>query len=230
MADNDAAHFERTSLDPTALTTDQIRREIASMREILDARFTAVGARLDAMDKATTLLNDNITRFPTEVDKQVSRLQELTEQRFDGIDTQFNERDVRSRAEQAAAQVAVAVGLQAQKESAASTQANNTAAITKSETSTTKEIDAIKALLTSNKTASDLRIDDLRRTVDKTDGKDAGHVTANTERAASQASMLAVVSLIVAVVVGGASLLSNFSRGSVPQALSVQPPVTLNAH
>jgi len=219
---------ERASLDPTALTTDQIRREIAGVREIFEAKLTALAVRLEDMNKATMLLNENVTRFPTEIDKQIGRLQELTEQRFKGIETQFTERDVRSAAGRDAAQVAVAVGLQAQKESAASTQASNAAAITKSETATAKQIDGITLLLATTKGATDDKINDLRRSIDRGDGKDVGHTTAAAERAASQASMVAIVSLIVSALVGGGSLLAAYSHNGAP--LSVVPPATVQVH
>jgi hypothetical protein len=56
--------------DPTVLTTQQLQRELASLKEVV---FT----RLDGMDKAISLFNDNITRVPTDTDKQISHLKEL---------------------------------------------------------------------------------------------------------------------------------------------------------
>jgi ribosome-associated translation inhibitor RaiA len=61
--------------DPTNLTTQQLIREIAALKEVV---FT----RLDGMDRAIVVFNDAITRSPTDTDKQISHLKELHESRF----------------------------------------------------------------------------------------------------------------------------------------------------
>jgi hypothetical protein len=80
--------------DPTLLTTQQLLREMQNLKEVV---FT----RLDGMDRAMVVFSDNLTRAPTEVDKQIGHLKELTEktvsERFGSVQTQFNERDLRNR-------------------------------------------------------------------------------------------------------------------------------------
>jgi hypothetical protein len=61
--------------DPTELTTRLIRREMASHQQIIETR-------LNGMDKATELLNANVTRVPTETDKAISHLKELHDEKF----------------------------------------------------------------------------------------------------------------------------------------------------
>src|ERR1700722_15004743 len=102
------------------------------------------------MDKAATLFNDNLTRVPTDTDKQIQHLKELHDEKFESIQTQFKERDVRSDQDKIAATTAVNAALQAQKEAAASQNESNSAAITKSEAATAKQIDQILLLLGSN--------------------------------------------------------------------------------
>jgi hypothetical protein len=61
--------------DPTLLTTAALTREISALKEL-------VVTRLDAMDKAQSLFETNLTRVPTDIDKQLSHLKELHASRF----------------------------------------------------------------------------------------------------------------------------------------------------
>ena len=56
--------------DPTLLTTMALTREVAALKELLEARIEALG-------KAQALFETNLTRLPTEVDKQIGQLKEL---------------------------------------------------------------------------------------------------------------------------------------------------------
>ena len=76
--------------DPTRLTTEQLRRELATLREILETR-------LDGMDRATALANSQVNVLRGEVEQtrdrlreetgaDVRQLRELLETRLDGMD------------------------------------------------------------------------------------------------------------------------------------------------
>ena len=56
--------------DPTLLTTQQLQREIASLKEL-------VYTRLDGIEKAQQQFQDDITEVPTAVDKEADRLEKL---------------------------------------------------------------------------------------------------------------------------------------------------------
>lgn len=71
--------------DPTRMTTQQITREIANLREIV---FT----RIDGMDRALTLANESIHRQPNDAEKIVEQLRVLVSTRIDGIDHQLRSR------------------------------------------------------------------------------------------------------------------------------------------
>src|SRR6185437_13512206 len=86
--------------DPTTLTTEQLRRELSALREILTAR-------LDGMDRATLLLSETVNRTPTQIQTEIAhvreRMQETlsglggqAEEKFASIGLQFAERDVRT--------------------------------------------------------------------------------------------------------------------------------------
>lgn len=150
--------------DPTFLTTQQLLREMESLKDLV---FT----RLDAMDKAMELFNANITRVPTDTDKQISHLKELHDEKFEGIEKQFKERDVRTEQSATATKIAVDAALQAQKEAAGAQNESNSAGIAKSETATTKQIDGITALLNGGLKALDEKINDLKGRLDRGEGQ-----------------------------------------------------------
>ena len=213
--------------DPSDLTLSMVYHEIANLRQLLEAR-------LDGIDRATEVFQQNLTRVPTEVDKQVLRLRELHDERFsaakearnglaEGIQKQFDERDIRSKASELSAQVAVSAALQAQKEAAAAQNDSNAAAISKSEVATTKQIDGILALLASNTKAIDEKISSTVARLDRTEG-------GQTSSQGSQATTVAIVAIIVSIIVGGFSIAAGFARskeGSSPQPAAVAVvPVT----
>jgi hypothetical protein len=185
-------------LDPSQLTTEQLRRELTMLREMVEIR-------LDAMDKAAELFHDNLVRVPTDTDKQISHLKELHDEKFVGVEKQFLERDVRSRAAEVAAQVAVNAALQAQKEAAAAQNDANAAAITKSEAATVKQIDGIQALIVSNTKASDDKVTVLNDRLTRSEGASKGV-------SASLTLMIAVVSVVAVVITLGMAILRNSTQ------------------
>lgn len=168
--------------DPTERTSEQISSAIKSLKELLQQQNQALRqelyTRIDAIDMATKLFNENLTRVPTEVVKQIGHLKELhgslIEERFSGVQKQFDERDIRAKASEDAAKVAVNAALQAQKEAAAAQNDSNAAAITKSESATTKQIDGILALLASNTKAIDEKITGINGRLDRGEGHSKG--------------------------------------------------------
>lgn len=65
-------------VDPVELTTAQVYREVNALRELIEAR-------LDAMDRALTLLE----HYPTAIDVAVGHLREVISEKFHGIQIQF---------------------------------------------------------------------------------------------------------------------------------------------
>jgi hypothetical protein len=77
--------------DPSLLTTEQLRRELATQNDRLTERIIGLEeklkTRLDAMDKASLLLNENMTRVPTDTDKQIMQLRTLQDEKFRTIES-----------------------------------------------------------------------------------------------------------------------------------------------
>ena len=142
--------------DPTVLTTQQLVREIAASREILEAKYDT---RLTAMDTATELNKQATDRIPMLICEKVAALKTLHAEKFDGVEKQFMERDTRISEISVLNQKALDAALQAQKESAG-----------KTELSFTKQISDLTAQFQTQNKALDERLNDLKGRLDRGEG------------------------------------------------------------
>lgn len=93
MPDNE--RVECKVVDSNHQSSLSLLREITNLDRIMTTR-------LDSMDKAMSLFNENMVRVPTELDKRLSQLQAMLSEKFANVDTKFstidkvfNERDFR---------------------------------------------------------------------------------------------------------------------------------------
>jgi hypothetical protein len=188
--------------DPTTLTTDAVNQATRVAKDYADARIAVLVERLDGIDRATRLLNDTVTRVPTETQREVSHLRGLMEEWFRSVQTQFAERDTRSERESRDDKLALEAALKAQKEIAAKQDESNARAIEKSEKATEKNIDGI----------SD-KIDDLKDRVIAIEGRvvaiESGRLGAKENKAGVYAAIAAV-----GVFLGILVIAANFLAGS----------------
>jgi hypothetical protein len=222
----------RAARDPTELTTAQLEHGLNNLRDLLNTRIDAImqvhhsetggllktiETRIDAMDKATELLRENISIVPTEMDRQVSHLREFMvariestqvarDERFHSIDLQFRERDTRTDQSSRDSKVAVDAALQAAKEAVAEQNKSSALAIAKSETSTTKQIDQLQTLIQTNNDATNDKINDIKARLDRGEGLlRAGNQTRTEKRldgglaAAIAGVCVALLSVAVAI-------------------------------
>lgn len=131
--------------DPTILTTENLRREIANLKELMETRLNAGKSEIVA-------LHDLIMA-------KIEVLASVTSQQFISISDKFAEKDK-----------AVSVGLSAQKEAAAAQQDSNTAATQKMEDNFTKLLDQGRELLSEVRRNTDVQISDIKSRLDKGDG------------------------------------------------------------
>jgi len=122
--------------DPSSLTTQQLWREIASLKELLMSRINSV-------EKAIEVAHEDLVRVPTDVQKSVITLKELHDEKFAGI----NQRFLDNKLALDAAFKSVQDGNQ------------------KSELGTTKQIDAQGLLINNATTGLQGQINDLKERV-----------------------------------------------------------------
>ena len=190
--------------DPTSLTTEQLRREVSALREILTAR-------LDGMDRATALLSETVNRTPTQIQTEISHVRELmtekltslggeAEEKFSSIALQFDERDVRTTQAATASAQALAAALQAAKEAVFEQAQAAAKAAEKTELSFTKQIDQIQLQITTVAEGFGDRIGELKERIDRGEGADKGVAGFRTERRLDLGQVIAVIAVIVAII------------------------------
>lgn len=230
MVEHVAAPLIVPNPDPSEMTREYMAREITNLRDMITTR-------VDAIDKATALFEENLTRVPTEVDKQIAHLREFHDekfrtsvQKFLSIQNQFDERDIRSNkaevaqkefaaAQAVAAQVANTVALSAQKEAAAAQNTFFTATMQERQAATTKQIDNTTTLLNSSTKASDDKIAALTVRLASMEGNSQGH-------AANQSQMVLAIGVAVSVLMGLYNVFSH-PNAAPPAPYYVQGPVAL---
>jgi hypothetical protein len=186
------AHDSRPVPDPTVLTTKQLNREIATVREIIETR-------LNAMDLANGLHREANERTPDLIKSEIKAIADLSnekfrsvqikfderEEKFRSIQTQFLERDTRSEQSSRDGKIAIDAALQAAKEAVGEQNKSSALAIAKSEAATTKQIDQIIVLInTTTKSLNDLlatttislndKIDDIKSRLTLIEGRSKG--------------------------------------------------------
>jgi hypothetical protein len=140
----------------------------------LNALQNLMEARLDALEKKLALRFEEVRGIPAQAKTEIAHLRELHESRFDGIELQFRERDVRGEQEKKASKEALDAALLAQKESVSQQNDANTTAATKTETNFTKQIDLVGTQINAlDKSLSD-RISELKERIDRGEGANSG--------------------------------------------------------
>jgi uncharacterized phage infection (PIP) family protein YhgE len=148
--------------DPTVLTTEALARAVAAERDYLNAQLEVLRERLRGIDRATELLNETVNRVPTDLQREIKHLRELTEERDRSVQTQFRERDTRQERESRDNRTAVDAAFSAQKEAASEQNKSNTLAINKSEQATAETIAKLAELFKTTTDALSSKLEDFK--------------------------------------------------------------------
>jgi hypothetical protein len=108
----------RPDPDPTLRTMQLVDKAVDGLRAELVPRFEAVHARIEGMDKATSVLHDDFVRVPTLLDRAILNLRELIESEIDKTKAVSIERLGRIDTVFLAHSVAIETALKAQQKSA----------------------------------------------------------------------------------------------------------------
>jgi hypothetical protein len=210
------------SADPSAATTDALRREIAHLSDRIDLKIEGVvaafTARLDAIDRATSVFSENLVRVPTavqqaigaehaltderfgRVDQQLKGRSELQTEKFEGIQVQIRERDARVQEIKLDTKTAVDAALSAA-EKATSKQAESfTEAADKQAAAFTKAIDQQAALYQTETRA----LRDISATLDRRltviEGQSSGQQGARNEGHMTNSFVIAVIVAVISFI------------------------------
>jgi hypothetical protein len=216
----EAAREDRTlagprESDPTALTTSALLREISTLKEqlqeALDAQVEIVNTRIEGIEKGIEKASDDYTRVPTLLDREVSQLRSLVDERFkqvnaeiesrrllngekfQGIQTQFAERDTRTEQISKLSETAINAALAAA-EKATSKQAEAFGlAAEKAERGFQKQIDQLTTLTQSGVKSLDDKITDAKERLTRIESAAVGRMETKTESHTSSAFILSVI-------------------------------------
>ena len=212
--------------DPTKLTADAVnqsksdlRREMAALRELIEARVAAaegilgaLGVRVMSMPDELGALRNHLRseieeqlvvlraadeHLVTEIKEHVDNLQLLHGEKFAAIQQQFRERDVRTEQDKKSSKEALDAALLAQKESVRQQNDANTTAATKSEVSFTKQTDQLVILIATLEKSLTDRITELKERIDRGEGGNAGQSTERTEHRLNIGQALAAISVVL---------------------------------
>ncbi len=173
--------------DPTALTTDALRRENANLKELIQVQLGSVreqstngleiiSTRIAGMDKAIELVRDHTVLYPEQIREAIQHLKHWLEERIARMTDVTNEK-VRSLSDVTTQQFksiedkfaekdkAVSVGLSAQKESAAAQQQANSDATNKMETNFTTLIKQLADLFNEMRRNTEQQLNDQKNAI-----------------------------------------------------------------
>jgi hypothetical protein len=188
---------------PPYLTTEELRRDVSALREILQAR-------LDGMDRATALLSETVNRTPTQIQTEIAHVRELiqeklgslggqAEEKFASIGLQFTERDVRTGQAATASAQALAAALQAAKEAVFEQAQAAAKAADKTELSFTKQIDLLLAQIKALGDTFGDRLAELKERIDRGEGQGQGAAGSRSERRLDYGTVIAAVAILVSL-------------------------------
>jgi VIT1/CCC1 family predicted Fe2+/Mn2+ transporter len=178
---------------PPYLTTEELRRDVSALREILQAR-------LDGMDRAAVVLSETVNRTPTDIQTAISHLKELhderfrstsleSDERFKSVALQFKERDERSSQLAKTQDEALKAALQSAEKLNEAQGSANKEANAKTEITFAQQLKAVTD-----------KIEVINGRLDRGEGTSAGAADTRTERRLDTAGILQAVVTIAAVI------------------------------
>lgn len=195
--------------DPTVLTTQQLLREVAMAREILEAKLdggmSVIEARLTENNRAIVLLQKATDMVPSHIRDAVGTLKDLHAEKFASIATQFIERDKRTEQLSIADKTAIAAALQAQKEAAGATAESTSIGLNKMENNFSKLIETLQIAIAQGFRNSDEKINDVKSRLDRGEGGLKGAKD-------NQGTLIAIGGMVVTSIIAVVAVVSLLMR------------------
>ena len=182
----------RVAADPSDLTVKMLLRELANLREVMEAR-------MDGNDRIVGLLQLGLDGRQHAITGEVQHLRTLHDEKFSSIQIQFTERDTRTDQTSKDSKVAVDAALQAAKEAVGEQNKSSALAIAKSETSTNKQIEQIAQTIQAMTGNLSDKIDDVKNRMNVIDGRTKGGQENKDDHRSNISLAVAVVGAVIAV-------------------------------
>lgn len=162
------------------------------------ARHEKAILRIDALTDAQHVFTDNLSRVPTQLDREASRLTELFEEKLRAVNIRIDTFHDYASAMRENAKEALSSALASADKIASNQRDTFEQQISKSETSFTKEIDGLKVLINATKDAITADVSNITGRLDRGEGGYQGARIAVGDRQASTTVNTQVVGQIIA--------------------------------
>jgi hypothetical protein len=185
--------------DPTPQTSEAISRAMASERDYVDGQLEALRERMRGIDRATSLLNQTVTRTPTEIQKEVTHLRELMDERKEAVDGKLNSAEDQRKEQKKDTKDAVDAALAAAKEAVKEQTTASQLSINKSETSFAEQLKQQNVTFNTANSGLTRELQDVKDRVGKIENLKQGGQENKAAFYAAAGLAIAVVILLVAL-------------------------------
>jgi hypothetical protein len=189
--------------DPTKLTTDAVNLATTQMRRELETQREIIEARILAGENESHLQLEGLRNVRPEIERQISQLKALHDEKFSGIEQRFQDRDARARDVAVAGEKALLAAFESAKELSALV-----AEQFKS------EIASLKQAADERAKAQDIQFQTLKERIDRGEGQGQGasyaqveqregartQIAANGVSIAAAAALISIAAIIVVVI------------------------------
>lgn len=213
---SDHSDLLRTVSPHPSISTEALAREVACLREVLALQTAEQRNIMDSELRAATsehvrlreAIKAQAENFDSKLMARTTAMNELREEKFNGIQRQFLERNIRNEVHERATKEATALALTSTRDTFAEQNRASEMAISKSETATAKQIDQLHTMTASISKATDDRIDDLKSRITRLESEGLGAKSNQSEYRAGTSSTVSVISLVVGIIVGLAGVIT----------------------
>lgn len=167
--------------DPTLLTTQQLQRELLSLRELMESRIKPI-------EDDVEILRSHQEKGPDRTAIEVGHLKELCFEKFAGVNVRFLERDVRIEQTSKDNKTAITAAFDAAKE-----------AVSKSETNFSKQIDQQGVLVKEIRDGLTSKIDGVKDRVTTIEGNTAGIVGIKNDNHSTNALTISIIAVVATI-------------------------------
>lgn len=156
-------------------------------------------SRLNAMQRATELLQERADKVPSEVDLKVGGLKELHTVRFDGVDREFASLDKRIAETSINNKENIFAALKAAQEAAKEQNNSNKEASSKMENAFSKQIGDLASLFKTTTDSLLAQIADVKERISAIENRGLGQTSAQSTQQTASNFMLAVIGTLIAI-------------------------------
>lgn len=200
--------LELTSREPaSAALLEQFESRLETKAELLKVagvgRHEKALLRIEAIEKTHETFKEDLNRIPTNLDREVNRITELFDEKLRSVQSDITTLRDFTQAMRETNKTRIDAEFAATKELTSSYNSANAAAVAKSESALTKEIDSLKSAIALASKGFEQQIDNLSDRLNRSEGMFAGGKGAGA----------AALSVLTVVILAGSLFLAVHNNG-----------------